>query len=203
MFTSTYKAKKYLLSIKDNKCEQCNNSQWNNKPISLQLHHIDGNNKNHTITNLQLLCPNCHSQTHNYAGKNKRNTMAPKNHQSYIDAINSSFSIYEASCKLGFNSVNYKKFRTIISNNKAKLLVKTKLPITNIEHNINTKLKLRRVSRPTKEILEIEITQFPFLQLSKKYGVSDNAIRKWCRSYNITLPTNMRGYWRKKETNII
>lgn len=43
----------------------------------------------------------------------------------------------------------------------------------------------RKVSRPSKEILEKEIQENSFVALGKKYGVSDNAIRKWCKSYNI------------------
>jgi predicted amidophosphoribosyltransferase len=34
----------------------------------MQLHHIDGNNSNNSLENLQMLCPNCHSQTENYCG---------------------------------------------------------------------------------------------------------------------------------------
>ena len=41
-----------------------------NKPISLQLHHNDGNRNNNSLDNLKVLCPNCHSQTDSYAGKN-------------------------------------------------------------------------------------------------------------------------------------
>ena len=40
-------------------------------PIPLELHHIDGNNQNNNLTNLTLLCPNCHAMTDNYRGKNK------------------------------------------------------------------------------------------------------------------------------------
>lgn len=53
------------------KCAICGNiGQWNGQPLSLQLDHIDGNNRNHTKENLRFLCPNCHSQTSTYAGKN-------------------------------------------------------------------------------------------------------------------------------------
>lgn len=44
-------------------CEQCGIKEWNNKPIVLQLEHKDGDHNNNTIDNLQILCPNCHSQT--------------------------------------------------------------------------------------------------------------------------------------------
>ena len=43
---------------------------WNGNPITLQLDHIDGNNKNNLLSNLRWLCPNCHSQTKTFAGKN-------------------------------------------------------------------------------------------------------------------------------------
>lgn len=53
------------------KCELCGITKWNDKKIIFQLHHKDGNNKNHTLKNLILLCPNCHSQTENYTNKKR------------------------------------------------------------------------------------------------------------------------------------
>lgn len=41
------------------------------KPIPLHLEHIDGNHLNNNLNNLTLLCPNCHSQTPNFRGRNK------------------------------------------------------------------------------------------------------------------------------------
>jgi len=51
------------------KCEQCGITNWNNEPISLELNHIDGDNGNHSLVNLELICPNCHSQTPTYRSK--------------------------------------------------------------------------------------------------------------------------------------
>ena len=52
------------------KCEKCGIVEWNGKPLSLHLDHKNGKNNDHRIENLRFLCPNCHSQTDTYAGKN-------------------------------------------------------------------------------------------------------------------------------------
>lgn len=53
------------------KCFECNlDGEWNGKPLSLQLDHINGVNNDHRIKNLRFLCPNCHTQQDTYAAKN-------------------------------------------------------------------------------------------------------------------------------------
>ena len=52
--------------IKEAKCEICQLSEWMGKPIPLELHHIDFNHHNNDLSNLQILCSNCHMQAHNY-----------------------------------------------------------------------------------------------------------------------------------------
>lgn len=71
---SRIRIKKRLIleGYKDHRCEECNNDKWNDKPIPLELEHIDGNNRNNLLNNLKLLCPNCHAQTSTYRGKNKK-----------------------------------------------------------------------------------------------------------------------------------
>ena len=65
--------KKYLLREHGEKCWSCGITEWNNKPIVFELEHIDGNSENNSITNLSILCPNCHSQTPTYKNRNKGN----------------------------------------------------------------------------------------------------------------------------------
>lgn len=67
----SYKLKIRLIKagIKEEKCERCGNTEWLGSTIPLELHHIDGNHKNNNLSNLQLLCPNCHALTDNYRGR--------------------------------------------------------------------------------------------------------------------------------------
>jgi hypothetical protein len=71
-FTSKL-VKRIILELYGNICQHCGISEWNGKDIVLDLEHIDGDSTNNSFMNLTLLCPNCHSQTSTYKGKNVGN----------------------------------------------------------------------------------------------------------------------------------
>jgi len=53
------------------KCEECDNTGiHNDKKLVLQLDHINGICSDHRLHNLRFLCPNCHSQTPTFSGRN-------------------------------------------------------------------------------------------------------------------------------------
>ncbi len=56
--------------IKENCCERCGLDVWREQPLSLSLHHINGDRLDNRLENLELLCPNCHSQTDTFSGRN-------------------------------------------------------------------------------------------------------------------------------------
>lgn len=72
-YYQTFKLKNRLINegLKENRCEICNITDWLGKPMTMHLDHIDGNSHNHKYENLRLLCPNCHSLTDTWCGKNK------------------------------------------------------------------------------------------------------------------------------------
>jgi hypothetical protein len=64
-------ARKYLSEARGYKCEVCSVSDWQGKPITLHVDHINGDPSNDHPNNLRLICPNCHSQTEFLGGANK------------------------------------------------------------------------------------------------------------------------------------
>ena len=67
--------KKYIkrFGLKDiDKCENCKITEWMGQKLSMQVHHVDGDHYNNEPSNLQVLCPNCHSLTENFGSKNNK-----------------------------------------------------------------------------------------------------------------------------------
>lgn len=65
--------KKRIIIEQNYKCNKCNLSEWLGEKITLELEHIDGNHHNNKRENLEVLCPNCHSLTPTWRGRNKQN----------------------------------------------------------------------------------------------------------------------------------
>lgn len=64
--------------VKEDRCEQCGIDEWMEAPLSPQVHHRNGNGLDNRLENIQLLCPNCHSQTENWGGRNRRRFRRPE-----------------------------------------------------------------------------------------------------------------------------
>jgi transposase-like protein len=56
--------------LKENRCEECGIAEWRGKPLSMALHHVNGDGLDNRLENIVFLCPNCHAQTPNYGGRN-------------------------------------------------------------------------------------------------------------------------------------
>lgn len=138
--------------IKENiliyKCEKCGNEgDWMGEKLVLQLEHKNGKPKDHRLANLCFLCPNCHSQTETYSGKNRS---MKKN-------------LTCSQCE-GPTKGKGKICRKCAGKNQPKKFA------------------------ATKEELEELVKKYPMTTVGKKFGVSDNAIRKRCKKLDIKWP---------------
>jgi hypothetical protein len=84
--------------IKEHRCEVCHRTEYLGEPIPLELNHINGNENDNSLENLQIICPNCHSQTPTFAGRNK---MLKFSDDEITDAIRNSTSMTMALLILG------------------------------------------------------------------------------------------------------
>lgn len=57
--------------VKREVCERCGIDEWRGRPLSIALHHVNGDPDDNRLENIRFLCPNCHSQTENYGGRNR------------------------------------------------------------------------------------------------------------------------------------
>jgi hypothetical protein len=58
--------------LKENRCECCGIESWLGEPLSMALHHINGDGLDNRLENIAFLCPNCHAQTPNFSGRNRK-----------------------------------------------------------------------------------------------------------------------------------
>ncbi len=74
--TSTQVVRRYLRESYGDQCSICHISEWQDKPLSLVLDHINGQSNDWRISNLRLVCPNCDSQLPTFKARNKGNGRA-------------------------------------------------------------------------------------------------------------------------------
>ena len=192
------------------KCEKCGRTEWEGQQIPLCVHHIDGNHINNQIENLQVLCPNCHAQTDNYCGRNK-NKRSPITDEQFVIALRQTTSIRQALQKLGINYaakyyydkaheliekydiVQKPKKETAITKQKEKVQKEPNYCVDcgKLINNRSQRCKecehkrQRKIEWPQRDELKDLIRTQSFSAIGKRYNVSDNAIRKWCKNYEL------------------
>ena len=159
----------FTLGIKEEKCEKCGLMYWNGKPLSLELHHKDGNPYNNSLENFEILCPNCHSQTENFRG---RISKKEEKEMMWIETSNKTKSN-------SLPKVTSDKFCKRCGKN---LTTKQK---SFCSHKCMAEWNAQNV--PTKEeLIELKEKYKSNVRIGKAKGVSDNAVKKWFKKYNLS-----------------
>lgn len=204
----------YLLN-RPVRCEWCGiEDMWNNKPIRIQLDHIDGNKQNNLSENLRYLCPNCHSQTDTFCSKNKKNinagqvfsTESPPNHKTlefnrakilhntnlYLSSAISTEDFLKEIEQCKFNAVPgyFQKQNVLVCELCSKRLSrknKSGKCSTCVQKGPPTKLSSKE------EELKYLVWNMTTLEIGQRFNVSTQLVSRFCKRNNILVPN--KNYW--------
>lgn len=192
---STYQSHKlknrlFNEKIKDEKCEICGIAEWNGKPISLELHHINGNPTDNRIENLQILCPNCHSQTDTYRkAKSALSEKVGVESLKFREGVHGNADINpEPSIS---HSCDKACAETLQGKPKSKeshicATCGKQIPKHRKYCSVECYRSSNKGNRPSVfTLLEVFDKCKTFAKVGEYFKVSDNAVRKWCVIYGI------------------
>jgi len=197
----SYKLKKRLLKegIFKNVCSKCGqDDMWNGEHIDMVLDHINGDSQDHRLENIRLLCPNCNSQLPTNCGKNIKKKHFCKKCKKIITKNRTGFCII---CYKEY-LLSKPKIEKVFNRRKESVCIDCGAPIRRNKSGRCNKCVDRSFIhyKPTKEELIDLIKTTPMIKIGRIYGVTDNAVRKWCKKYNIHVG-NRLGYWTKIKYN--
>jgi hypothetical protein len=147
--------------IKQRRCEFCGQGEhWRGRRMALILDHVNGVGDDNRLENLRILCPNCAATLDTHCARKNRIVREP---------------IECARCGGAF--VPRSDDQRYCSRSCGSRWIR---PPGSHDH-------LRRAERPPYEQLVAEVEALGFSAVGRRYGVSDNAIRKWIRRYEREL----------------
>lgn len=153
---SALKARLFATGLKPRHCELCGQGEmWRGVRMALILDHINGVPDDNRLTNLRIVCPNCAATFDTHCGRHNRQLPAVREC---------------ARCGAEF-APRYAGQRHCSRRCGTR------------HANRRRRLSTRRVERPTYARLLAELEASSFVAVGRRYGVSDNAIRKWVRAY--------------------
>ena len=153
------KRRLFAEGLKERRCELCGQGEeWRGRRMALILDHVNGVPDDHRLENLRIVCPNCAATLDTHCGRNR--AMARPRRCVACDAEFQPRHPRHRYCSITcVGRANAEAFR-------------------GREHP-----ERRRVERPPYEVLVREVEELGWSAVGRRYGVSDNAVRKWVRWY--------------------
>ena len=98
------------------KCQNCGISEWQGVEIPLELDHINGDSTNNSVDNLRLLCPNCHSITPTWRGRNINTGKEKVSDKHLLTALEKCSNIRQALLEVGLapKGGNYSRAKKLL-----------------------------------------------------------------------------------------
>jgi hypothetical protein len=151
------KRRLYDAGLKQRRCELCGQGEmWRGRAMALILDHINGVPNDHRLENLRIVCPNCAATLDTHCGRKNRLEVAPRACLHCGKEFVPKYATHRYCSRAGGRRSKGSRER---------------------------KPETRKVPRPTYEQLMADVRSMSFLAVGRKYGVSDNAVRKWIRWY--------------------
>lgn len=148
-------------------CEMCGQDEiWHGRPMSMILDHVNGVRDDHRLENLRMLCPNCAATLDTHCGRRNRIQRARR----HCQRCGESFVPGYPTQRYCSRACGVRWDRSAVERRRRGL------------RGVPTP-ESRKVDRPPYEQLLEEIEATSYLAVGRKYGVSDNAVRKWVRFY--------------------
>lgn len=187
--TNSLKKRLWKAGLKEQKCELCGCEEH------LEMHHINGDPTDNRLENLQILCPTCHAGTENFRGKN---SSVGHRHKKPEDLFLTEEEIKERQIKkLESKRIDPKYYKRQIEPDYAVCPICGKTFRKTGSRKIYCCVECYQIAKATDSnkpsVLEL-LKDFKelksFVQVGKKYGVSDNAVRRWCQIYKLPTKTS-------------
>lgn len=151
------KARLFKEGIKDRRCEMCGQEEiWRGRSMSLILDHINGIADDHRLENLRIVCPNCAATLDTHCGRQNKRERRPRKCPTCAGEFWPSGASQRYCCR-------------------GCAAQRERIPCA--------RPAMRKVSRPPYNHLRREISALGYAATGRRYGVSDNAVRKWLRQY--------------------
>jgi hypothetical protein len=147
--------------LRERRCELCGQGEeWRGRPMSLILDHVNGISNDNRLQNLRIVCPNCAATLDTHCGRKLRLPPRP-------------CLLCSAVFKPKYSNHRYCSAWCGQRHDRS--------------HLRGPRPHTRKVERPPYEQLLAEVDEMGYCTTARKYGVSDNAIRKWIRAYEREL----------------
>ena len=151
------KRRLFAAGIKRPICELCGQGEiWRGEVISMILDHVNGVHDDNRLENLRIVCPNCAATLSTHCGRKNRSLQPER---------------FCLRCGKAFRPRDHRHRYC------------SRACGTRWDRRGKPRPGARRAIRPPREVLLQEIEKLGYSAVGRRYGVSDNAIRKWIRAY--------------------